>query len=97
MPTGHEITLDEGVDLTTRFKNNNATGTKRAFLITKEVLTELLTQDDANGIRVYLGQKPNGELTIVAVGIDKDNNDIQTIVMDKFDPCPNNCDSSSPL
>jgi predicted enzyme related to lactoylglutathione lyase len=97
MPTGHEITLDEGVELTTRFKNNNPTGTKRAFLINKDDLTELLAQDHANGIRVYLGEKENSELTIVAVATDNEGNDIQTIVMDKFPPCPNYCDFDSPL
>ena len=79
MPTGHEITLDEGVELTSRFKNNHPTGTKRAFLIHKDDLTELLAQDHANGIRVYLGEKENRELTIVAVATDNEGNDIQTL------------------
>jgi hypothetical protein len=97
MPTEHEITLDQGVELTTRFRNNQPSGTKRAFLIDKEDLTELLAQDDAAGIRVYIGQKTNGELALVVVATDSEESDIQSIVMDRFHPCPDKCDSNSPL
>ena len=67
MPTQHEITLEEGIELTIRFKNNNQAGIKRAFLISKAVLTELMAQNHANGIRDYWGQKENQELTIVVI------------------------------
>lgn len=97
MPTGHEITLDEGIELTTRFKNNYPKETKRAFLISKEVLTELIAQDNANGIRVYLGETTNKELTLVVVATDHEGNDLQTIVMDRLNSCPNYCDYDSPL
>lgn len=97
MPTGNEITLAQGVELTKRFKNNHPEGTKRAFLVSKEVLTELLAQDNADGIRVYLGEKENRELTIVAVATDNEGNENHAIVMDSFPPCPNTCDFDSPL
>ena len=97
MPIHHEITLEEGIELTTRFKHNNPHGTKRAFLISKAVLTELMAQDRADGIRVYLGEKDNQELTIVAIATDSEGNDIQTIVMDSFLSCPSACDFDSPL
>lgn len=97
MPTQHEITMDEGIELTTRFKNNNPVGTKRAFLISKAVLTELMAQDRADGIRVYLGEKEDRDLTVVVIATDSEGNDIQTIVMDNFPPCPSSCDFDSPL
>ena len=97
MPTTHEISLEEGIELTQRFKNSHPLGTKRAFLISKEVLTELMAQDRADGIRVYLGEKENQELTIVVIATDSEGNDIQTIVMDNFLPCPSACDFDSPL
>ncbi|MBK7965839.1 MAG: hypothetical protein IPK10_11495 [Bacteroidetes bacterium] len=97
MSTNHQITLEEGIELTQRFKNNNPTGTKRAFLVSKEELTELMAQDRADGIRVYIGEKEDRELTIVVVATDSEGNDIQTIVMDHFPPCPSACDFDSPL
>jgi hypothetical protein len=97
MPIHNEISLDEGIELTNRFKNNNPSGTKRAFFISKEVLTELMAQDSADGIRVYIGEKADRELTLVVVATDHEGNDIQTIVMDNFPPCPSSCDFDSPL
>ncbi|MFN0189586.1 MAG: hypothetical protein ACKVQV_12870 [Bacteroidia bacterium] len=97
MPNQHEITLEEGIELTNRFKNNNPVGTKRAFLISKEVLTELMAQDRADGIRVYLGEKEDGDLTIVVIATDSEGSDVQTIVMDNFTSCPSACDFDSPL
>jgi hypothetical protein len=97
MPNPHEITLDQAVALTQRFKNNHPSGTKRGFLINKEELTELFAQDDAAGIRIYLGEKENHEYSIVAVATDAEGNDLTTIVMDMFHPCPDQCSADSPL
>lgn len=97
MPNPHEITLDQAVALTQRFKNNHASGTKRGFLIDKEVFTELFAQDNATGVRIYLGEKENHEYCIVAVATDMEGNDLTTIVMDMFHPCPDQCSADSPL
>jgi len=93
----NEIPLSEAIDLTQRFKQNQTERTKRAFLIPRDALTELLDQDYVENIRIYLGEKENRELTIVAVATDNEGTDFTNLTMDGFESCPSNCDYDSPL
>ncbi len=101
----HQITLEEGAALTKNFRTlplaqlASLLNTK-ACSIAKDALQALMDQDGCVSVRFYFGVElklvPN--LTLVAVGVDSNGNDItEGIILDRFKGCPPDYPENSPL
>jgi hypothetical protein len=99
--TGNEdqqITLTEGAALTAEYRNNAGQDPVLGHYVAKSILTDILTQTNCVGIRVYYGQKTNGEKQLVIVGVDADENDLyEGIIADRSTTCPPYCSTANPL
>lgn len=73
-------------------------GQTKAVFFGKDLLQEMLEQEDCMGIRVYFAMDQNGDLTQVLVGAMADETDMTNgcIVSLGF-RCPVYCDSGSAL
>ena len=91
------ITLQEGIDWTTNYRNANPNETKAHFF-GKEKLQDILDQADCVGIRMYYAIDDNGAKQLVLVGASADEEDLYNgVLLDRAKPCPNYCSNSSPL
>jgi len=67
----------------------------------KDHINDLLAQNDAMGIRIYLGENVlddgNVHIMPVLVAANSNTDDIIGIVIDDTWPCPPLCDPHSPL
>lgn len=94
--SNYTITLQEGIDWTTNFRNQNP-GAVKAHLIEQAEINEIMAQPNAAGIRAYLGIDNSGNEKLVLVAVDASGNDILTNVYDHTSPCPPTCDVNSVL
>jgi hypothetical protein len=94
---GSQITLKQGAAMTANFRNKFPNDTKGHFF-GKDILNIILSQSACMGIRFYQGINNYGELSLVIVGVDSNENDLLNFIGDVSTPCPNNCDKlNSPL
>jgi hypothetical protein len=92
---GGLISLSTAESLVNRYRTNNPNNVKGLFL-GKDVLNEILNQEGAMGIRIYLGED-EGKFTVVCVAADEDENDILDKIADSSVPCPFMCSSTGSL
>jgi hypothetical protein len=92
---GTFIDLNEGAGLTKSYRNNHR-NKKIAQFFGKDKLLELLNQTDAVGIRIYFGER-DGDIELVLVASDKNENDIIGKILDLGLNCPTNCSSRNAL
>ncbi len=110
-PDPHAIPLPEAIALTAAWRAAHPGGFKAARF-DRVAFDKLLAKQGAEGIRIYMGLKPDGHWTFVMVATDKADKDIittQAKMMAGADaggdgdteeepiPCPPNCDDGSPL
>ena len=62
----------------------------------KYIINELLTQEGAMGIRIYMGDEDEN-FKYVVVAVDEDENDMLEKIADIAIPCPSNCSSTGGL
>lgn len=95
---GAIIPIDEAASLTANYRAENP-GKPLGFFMGKDVLLELLAQEDCQGIRTYMGCEENGVTTYVMVGVDSNENDIlvNELVADKVVFCPEKCSRANAL
>lgn len=93
---GAQITLQTGADMTEEYRQQNP-GERKAHFYGKDILLDLLNQQDCQGIRMYYGIDNNGDKELVLVGANSDESDMTNLVVDVSTPCPNRCDTASPL
>jgi hypothetical protein len=82
----HEISLDEAIEMTTRFQNDMESMLKPEFAglgilptsetFNKSIFEDLAMQPGCVAIRSYLGMDDNNLVRLLFVGVDEDNNDI---------------------
>ena len=82
----HEISLEDAIDMTTRFREEIESMLKPEFSATgvlpvsetfnKSVFEDLILQSQCVAIRSYLGMDENNQVRLLFVGVDDDNNDI---------------------
>ena len=95
------IPLETAQNWAARWRENPANVVK-AFLIPHDDFTQLLAQGNVDDIRAYVGIDDNGTHKLMLVGVDKDGSDLidaekQEYIYDFTKPCPNFCDTKSPL
>lgn len=97
--TGKEgglIPLQDGADMTARYRGNFPNQIKARFF-GKEVLTKILGQTGAKGLRMYFAQNSNNEMELVICAADGNENDMLDLVGDLGMPCPQNCSVANSL
>lgn len=92
---GSFIDLNEGAGLTKTYRTNHK-NKKIAQFFGREKLLTLLSQTDAVGIRIYFGER-DGEIELVLVAADANENDIIGKILDSGVSCPTNCSNNNAL
>ncbi len=103
---GDEITLDQAAAYTAAFRNSNPDEVL-AHYFGRDLLLEILAQEDCQGIRIYNGRNSDGDLSPIIVGADTDENDIigsntqkdssNAAIGQGSIPCPSRCSKGNPL
>ena len=100
MSNQHEITLAEAITMTHAYANApQFQGLTRSVFFNQDAFTDILNQPGCIGIRLYFSLNEAGQLTLVMVGSDANNNDMTTgYIMNRASVCPPNyCTGNSPL
>jgi len=93
----HEVGMTEARDLISRYKKAHP-GNISASAFTRVAFDRILAQDGCCGIRAYYAQKPDGQLTLVLVGVDSYGNDMdEGELAEQAYPCPPFCPMDSAL
>lgn len=93
---GGLISLNAASAMTKAYRDANP-GQRIAHFFGRDILNELLAQDDCMGIRIYYGLSEDGDKELVIVGADANENDLTDKVGDISSPCPNLCSSPNKL
>ncbi len=93
---GGAITLHAGSELTKEYRKLNPTATKGHFF-GRDILLQILAQEDCMGIRMYYGIGESGQKELVLVGADSNEDDLTDLVADLSLPCPGMCGSANAL
>ena len=107
----HSISLAEAVALTTRFRENRTQNLALSETFAMSSVLAMLAAPNTASLRIYLGQKENGDVCSVLVAADAAGNDIlppptTSVVRDGTDDgliledaqrCPQLCPPPSPL
>lgn len=106
MPTDpHAIDLAAAAALTSRWRAQHP-GAIKAGRFERGAFDRLFAHPEADGIRIYLGEKPDGSWTFVMVATTSAGQDIlpdagttpeASGLAEEAHPCPPDCDSDSPL
>lgn len=94
---GENIPLADAIQMTSAFRAANPRAIK-AFYIGRDIMNELLKQENCVGMRIYNALDVDNQAQVVIVGVTADNVDLyEGIRADKTKPCPTLCDNNSPL
>lgn len=96
--TGVVITLNEAINYTHSFQNENPKAIK-SYFVGSEKLALILEQKNCIGVRIYNGYdtKTNKENRVL-VGVDTSGEDMSTgVIVEELSPCPTACPKESPL
>ena len=96
-PDQHRITLPDALVIVQRAR---ATPPKQVhgWSIGAEIIKEILDQDGAGLLRVYLGAREDGVATVVFLATDAQGRDMTEGTIAEFAyPCPPMCDAASPF
>ena len=99
--TGNEgdfVTITDASAWTAAYRSNNPNATKAHFF-GRNKLMEILGQPGCVGIRAYYAIDAQQKKQLVLVGANSSEKDMLDagLVLDQAAPCPNNCDTASPL
>lgn len=82
----HEISLEEAIEMTTRFRGEIQSMLKPEFsaigvlpiseTFNKSIFEDLVIQTGCVAVRAYLGMDENNRVRLLFVGVDDNNNDI---------------------
>lgn len=96
--TGEVITLDQAINYTHTFQNNNP-NTIKSFFAGINKINRIFGQDDCIGIRFYNGvDSVTGKNNLVLVGVNQNGEDITSgVILEDLVTCPNYCPKNSAL
>lgn len=99
MSESNFITLSEAQSLTFAYQHSaDFSEQPKALRFTKDDLGTLLNQEGAVEISFYPGLTASGKLTLVAVAVDEENQDmVNAFILNRCLPCPPKCTENSPL
>ncbi len=94
----HNITLQEGIELTKAYRVSSRGDVILASYFGKDALSSVLAQPGCVGMRMYYGKHKDGSPTLVIVGVDHKGNDMtKGLICQKIIPCPPSCPPASEL
>ncbi|RYY98460.1 MAG: hypothetical protein EOO11_08025 [Chitinophagaceae bacterium] len=109
----HEISLDDAIDLTKRFRTLRPTVLNPEYANTDilptcetfdlETVNALLQNDQCRGLRIYYGMSDDLKVHAVLVGVGENNEDLlpgsteQYLILENADRCPTICPPASAL
>ena len=96
----YTITLDEAKEWATSWRTNPPKDLAKGHLIPGEALSELLETEGVVNVRAYMGVDTTGTQKLMFVGVNNDGKDLidaNHLIYDNTQPCPKNCDPTSPL
>jgi hypothetical protein len=93
---GAVITLEQGAELTGRYRLDHPDSIKGVFY-GRSHIEALLAQNDCEGIRMYFAKEADGSQTIVLVGADANQDDLLGLVIENGTKCPVVCGVANPL
>jgi hypothetical protein len=86
---GEFITLEEGSQMTARYRASIQPGETIAVAVSSDILTRILQQENCTGLRMYFAMDESGAKTLVMVGIDEQTNDMaQGLIANKLRKSP---------
>lgn len=100
------ITLETAQTRVQKWNNHILQNTEllnvKALNIKKEDLLGILAEDGVESVRAYLGIDDQGQVDLMFVGVNKEGkdmcgSDLAGNIYDLTEPCPNICDTESPL
>lgn len=95
---GEFISLDEASQMTARYRNTIQPGEVIGQFIGRDLIEQILAQNECVGLRIYYGLDENGEKSFVCVGADQNEDDLyEGLIADKFKRCPPLCSKKNPL
>ena len=96
--SANQISLEEAVELTHSYQENNPDLPKSYFIGTNK-LNELLSQDEVIGVRIYPGlDKATNKVNLVLVGVDQTGEDLTNgVIVDHLVICPPLCPKDTKL
>jgi hypothetical protein len=95
---GEFVTLSDASRWTANYRNTIQSGDIIALFAGKEKLLELLNQEGCKGARIYYAINDEGAKTLVIVGADSDENDLDNgLILERIDPCPPFCSKKNSL
>jgi hypothetical protein len=95
---GAFITLEEGAAMTANYRNTIQQGEVIGQFIGRDLIQDILAQTDCVGIRFYFAIGDDNSKTLVAVGVDENENDLtEGLIADRFKSCPIKCSKINPL
>lgn len=95
--SGAEISLADAQKLIQNFQAKFP-GEIKASFVGIDTLNLVLNQEGVMGVRIYYGYNTDSKIiSPVLVGVDQEGRDMTAVLVDEFRPCPNDCDTSSPL
>ncbi len=95
--SGAEISLADAQKLIQNFQAKFP-GEIKASFVGIDTLNLVLNQEGVMGVRIYYGYNTDSKIiSPVLVGVDQEGRDMTAVLVDELRPCPNDCDTSSPL
>lgn len=95
---GEFISLQEASEMTARYRATIQPGDTIAVAGSKTIFEQILAQPGCEGLRMYFAIDDNGAKTLVAVGVDNQENDMtQGLIADNFGFCPKRCSVENSL
>ncbi len=106
----HVISLSEAIDLTSRFRNDRTANLPICETFDLLSVNALIAVQNSAYLRIYLGEKENGDICCILVAADADGNDLLpssfpasvltddgAIILEDAIRCPQVCPPDSPL
>lgn len=79
---------------------DNHPNDEKGFFFGRDHIEDILDQSGCKGIRVYFGETNEGDLKLILVGADSNENDqigFGKKILDNGIPCPNQCGEDNDL
>jgi hypothetical protein len=97
----HLISLQEAIDMTSRYQADMPAGMVNSETFSKESVSALLSQPGCLSLRIYYGKQKDDTIHAILVGVDEKGADmIQTsdLILEEGERCPPVCPTPpSPL
>ena len=95
MSNGEIITKEEGKTMVDAYQNSYPSN-KKAYLYDSALIQTILNQSGVTGIRIYNGERSNGDTCVVLVGTNAAGDDLTDgVIVERGSPCPTKCPTSS--